>query len=271
MLGIVRPRPPFVALLLLLAACAKSDERFGEELADRDPFVRALAAIALVEQAPGRPELRVRALPILLETVDRSELGLGAPAAAALARAGGVLAPALLEILARGEFMTLERRAAVLDALAAAGELAIPGILDAMRGADVERRRALGLVLVRIGPPSVGPLVRVLIEDPDASMRGTAALLLGEIGPPARNALTALAAALERDDGGVALAAAHALPRINAAGTVVMPFLEAARSRAEPAVREEAAAGIARIHAARAAELRSTPEGDPRNRRGPER
>jgi len=53
MLGIVRTRPPLAALLFLLSACAKSDESFAQELGDRDPFVRALAAIALAEQALG--------------------------------------------------------------------------------------------------------------------------------------------------------------------------------------------------------------------------
>jgi HEAT repeat protein len=269
MLGNVRTTAVGILVVLSVSgACAKSDARFTEELSDRDPFVRAMAAIALVEQAPERSQ---RALPILLETVDRSELRLQPQASAALAKAGARLVPELLASLARDEFMTLERRAAVQSALVAAGEPAIPSIVQAMREQESFRRRELGLVLARIGHPSVGPLVQILSKDPDASMRGAAALVLAEIGTPARNALSALTLALANDVGAVALAAAHAMPRIDPGGTVVLPALQAALSRPELEIREAAGAGIARIGTGRASLLQGSPDGDPRNRRGPER
>jgi len=54
---------------------------------------------------------------VLPETVDRAALGLREPAAAALARAGRFVARELLETLAGDEFVTAERRSAVLDTL----------------------------------------------------------------------------------------------------------------------------------------------------------
>jgi HEAT repeat protein len=257
-----------LALATLFAGCARSDEDFIGDLSDRDPFVRALAAIAIAEQAPDRT---TRALPVLLETIDRSELRLARPAADAIKRAGPYVVPELLAAVSRDPFLTLERRAAILEALAAVGEPAIPLLIASMRDLDAESKRELGLVLARIGRPALDPMIAVLTQDSDPSMRSAAALVLGEMGPQARNAMGALAAALHHDQGGVALAATFALPRIDPAGELALPALAGARSRPELTVRTAAEAAIEQIRSTRAATSREGGGADPRNRRGPER
>ncbi len=138
------------AVLLALAgsSCARGDERWVLDLADRDPFVRALAAIALCEQAPARSSL---ALPVLLETIDRAELGLEPVAAAQLERIGPRVVDELLSHLVREEFMTSDRRRAVIAALIAAGPAAVPSVVAAVRGPARPLAGELGVVLVQIG------------------------------------------------------------------------------------------------------------------------
>ena len=105
-----------VVLGALVAGCAKSDERWLAELADPDPFVRAMAALALCEQAPERASA---AVPVLLETVDRAELGMQSQARAALVHIGPRAGEILRASLAADEFMTVDRRQAIEAALGA--------------------------------------------------------------------------------------------------------------------------------------------------------
>jgi hypothetical protein len=100
--------------LLLFAACARSDERWVAALADPDPFERALAAFALCEQAPARAPA---ALDVLLETIDRSELGLEPIAAQHLKRVALTVPDTLRARLDADPFMTRERRRALVEAL----------------------------------------------------------------------------------------------------------------------------------------------------------
>jgi hypothetical protein len=108
----------FFPLLVLTAACARSDERWIEALDDPDPFERALAAFALCEQAPERAPLT---LGVLLETVDRSELELGAHAARHLELLARSIPDSLRARLAANPLMTEARRRAIEDALRGAG------------------------------------------------------------------------------------------------------------------------------------------------------
>lgn len=201
------------AVLLALAgsSCARGDERWVLDLADRDPFVRALAAIALCEQAPARSSL---ALPVLLETIDRAELGLEPVAAAQLERIGPRVVDELLSHLVREEFMTSDRRRAVIAALIAAGPAAVPSVVAAVRGPARPLAGELGVVLVQIGEPSVGALLELLADRGDPQLQIHAAWLLGRLGPRAAAALPALRTSLLAPDAGVRGAAAEALAQI---------------------------------------------------------
>lgn len=190
-------RPGAITALLLCiggGACARTDAEWVAQLDDPDPFARALAAIALAEQAPA---LADAALVVALETVDRSELGLTIPAAIAVAKFAPYAADELVDSFVADERMTLERKQAVLGALVAAGPHAVPPILAAVRGPGRSRANELGLVLVQAGPRSVAPMVEVLERDPDPALRSYAAWVLGQIGPAARGALPALQDAMQ--------------------------------------------------------------------------
>ena len=109
-----RPVRAVLLPLLLFAACARSDERWVAALADPDPFERALAAFALCEQAPARAPA---ALDVLLETIDRSELGLEPIAAQHLKRVALTVPDTLRARLDADPVMTRERRRALVEAL----------------------------------------------------------------------------------------------------------------------------------------------------------
>jgi HEAT repeat protein len=198
-------------LALASAGCARSAERWGADLDSDDPFVRALAAIALCEVAPERGP---RILPVLLETVDRTDLELQPQARAALAR----VAPHCLENLVReliaNEFMTLDRRAAVVGALASTGEQGADVLLAAVRGTGLARAGGLAQVLAALGLPSVRPLAEFLASERDPELQAFAARTLGAIGPRAGAAMPALRAASTSSDPSVHAAAQEALQRI---------------------------------------------------------
>lgn len=205
-----------LAIAFACCACAKSDEDWLAELGDRDPFVRAMAAIALCEQAPERAR---PALPVLLETVDRVEVGLGPVAARGLAKIGPWAGPDLVANLVGGEFLTLERKDALANALVAAGPAGAAAIVAALRAQAREDPGELGALLVRIGGGSVPVLVELLAETRHPELADYAAFLLERIGPSARGALPALRAALEHPDPSVQRSARAAIAGIERAAS----------------------------------------------------
>jgi len=198
-------------LIWSLAGCARRVERWATDLVSDDPFVRALAALALSEIAPERGP---RILPVLVETVDRVDLELAPQARAALVR----IAPHALEGLVRelvvNEFMTLDRRAAVVAALASTGGQGVEVLLAAVRGSGVRRAGGLAQVLASLGPSAVLPLAEFLASERDPELQAFAAHALGAIGPRAGAAVPALRAASTSSDPGVRTAAHEALERI---------------------------------------------------------
>jgi HEAT repeat protein len=201
-----------VLLALISAGCARSAERWAADLGSDDPFVRAMAAIALSDIAPERAS---SVLPTLLETVDRVDLELAAQARAALGR----IAPHCLEDMVRelvlDEFMTVDRRAALIGALAVGGEAAAEALIAAVRGTGLQRAGGLAEVLAALGPPAVRPLAELLSSESDPALQVFAARTLGAIGPRASAAVPALREAAARSDPSVRVAAEEALSRIS--------------------------------------------------------
>ncbi|HEX6884976.1 MAG TPA: HEAT repeat domain-containing protein [Planctomycetota bacterium] len=182
---------------LALLGCARDEEAWRRELAAPDPFVRGLAAIGLALQAPRQAG---PALPELLETIDRPDLGLERAATRALAEAGRFHLPVLLERLVGDETLTLQRRRALQEALVAAGPEAAPPVVACLRGPGRRQVGTLGEVLLALGEPAVAPLVELLAAEPDVRLKSYAAFLLAGIGPRARAALPALRVAAEASD-----------------------------------------------------------------------
>ena len=208
---------PFVAFLLaaLAVGCAKSDERLLAELGDRDAHVRALAAFALAVQAPEHAE---RALPELLETVDRVELELRPQANAALCAIAPRVADELVALYAGDEMITRDRREAVLVALGCTGARGVAPILAAVRGPGRSRAGELSQALVAIGEPAVEPLCEIVAREPDPWLRGHAAWTLGGMGARARAGASALRAASADEHPNVARLAREALAKVEGDG-----------------------------------------------------
>lgn len=197
-----------VVFCLVCAACARSDDEWRGDLKNPDPHVRGLAAIGLSLQAPRAAEA---ALPVLLKTIDRSDVGLEREAARALS----LLAPEhvewLLEELVGNSLISSDRRGAMLNALVASGAKAAGPIVVCLQGPGRDVADQLGEVLLQIGAPAVPSLVQLLASPDDFSLQNYAAFLLGKLGPRARGARPALEEALNSPDKGVRRAARGAL------------------------------------------------------------
>jgi len=186
-----------LALLTTTLACAKSDEQWKEDLRSEDPFVRGMAAIGLCLQSPQAAE---PALPVLLRTIDRTDVGLEVEAARVLAHIGRFHVQALLEHLVENELISADRRGSIQNALVQAGSEAPGPIIACLRGEGAFLVGDLGDVLLSIGEPSVPAIVEMLREGPDARLQYFAAFLLGKLGRSAQSALPALRASLSSPD-----------------------------------------------------------------------
>ncbi|MCX8067326.1 MAG: HEAT repeat domain-containing protein, partial [Anaerolineae bacterium] len=119
---------------------------------------------------------------------------------------------------------------------------AVPGLLEALRDADV--RRAAAEALGRIGDPRAVPGLLKALRDADAEVRWAAAEALGRVGAPA---VPGLLEVLRDADAGVRRAAAEALGRIG--DPQAIPGLLEALRDADPRVRRAAAEALGRIGA----------------------
>lgn len=207
---------PCALLCALLCACAKSDERWIAELDSPDPYVRGMAAIGLALQSPREAG---PALPVLFETVDRSDVGLEQEAAHVLSLVGPHQVEGLLAELVRDELMSEHRRGAILNALVGAGQAAVAPIVVCLQGPGRELAGHLGDVLLQIGEPSVPALAGMLEGSGDPALQNFAAFLLGKLGPRARAAAPALERALGSADPGVREMADRALDAVGRGGS----------------------------------------------------
>jgi len=185
---------------LLLHGCARSDLAWTVDLTSPDPYVRSLASIGLGLQAP---QDAAPAIPVLLETVDRSELGLQRPAAKLVSSLGAAHTDQLLEILVAEEFMTEDRRGAILNALVTAGATASGSIVRCLRGPGREQAGFLGDTLLLIGEPAVPAISELAASTDDIPLQHFAIFLLARLGQKARASLPILKAALTSPDPGV--------------------------------------------------------------------
>lgn len=174
----MRHRAAWILLLALGAGCARSEQRWAEDLGSPDPFVRALAALALAGEAPERG---AEVAPVLLETVDRPELELQEPSRAALERVAPFALEALVGELVLDPFLTLERRAAIERALLAVGPPAAETLLAAARGVGVVRAEPLAPVLLALGPAARGALQEAARDGARPELAAWAARLLARI------------------------------------------------------------------------------------------
>lgn len=179
-------------LLALLVGCSRSEQRWRRSLADPDPFERALAALALVRIAPQRA---VDALPVLLETTDRTELELGEAAQSALVRLAPFAPEALITAWLGDPLATEARRRALTTALRAAGPRTAIPLAAAARGVGIPRARPALALLSTLGEAGVLSLASLALETSDPRLADAAAQELLSLGPAARAALPVLRSA----------------------------------------------------------------------------
>ena len=197
---------------LVFHGCTRSEHSWTADLTDPDPYVRSLASIGLELQAPRDA---APAIPVLLETIDRSELGLQRPAAELINYLGVAHTDQLLQILATEEFMTEDRRGAILNALVTAGAKAAGPIVRCLQGPGRAQAGDLGDALLLIGEPAV-PAISELAASPDEpSLQHFAIFLLARLGQKARASLPILKAALDSPDPGVRQIARQAIELVD--------------------------------------------------------
>jgi HEAT repeat protein len=203
-------------------------------LTNDDPDVCRDAAEALSWLKPKDPS----ALPLLLAALTNTKLAQRNPESAVYVR---------------------NTAAAALGGLGEKAKEAIPALVDAVKKTDAEelrrtlepgkakgRRRVFESgamqALRRIGKPAVPALVP-LLKDKEPAVRWQAAVILGGIGPDAKEALPDLQAALESERDVFAVVAATALAQVQIGGDPKKPVAKVIEllGNDEPAIRESAA------------------------------
>jgi HEAT repeat protein len=212
------------AALALTRVLPPDSEELGEavpvlikSLKSRDAHVRAEAVDALA--SAGRI-----ALPALIELVKNwGKDGESAwQAAAALQMLGSQAAPAvpvLVSALSSGNERIVDQAAGALGAIGAPARSAVPPLrhLLSHKGASVRMHAASALGDIGAASAAAVDALTSLLKDPDEGVRREAAEALGKIGPEAKGSILALIAALNDSAGSVTTHAAWALSQMGPA------------------------------------------------------
>ena len=131
-------------------------------------------------------------------------------------------------------------------ALAAAGEVAVPGLIDVLAAEDEATRRNAVYALAAVGTAAVPALADTLAAGTPAS-RAMAAEALGEMGLQAEAAVPELGAALRDADPELRKSAAYALGSLGSSARDAVPALIDAVGDADEWVRRNASLTLARL------------------------
>jgi HEAT repeat protein len=245
------PAGTWLLLALAVAGCARSTEAWEEDLGSKrgDLFHRGMAAIALAEQAPDRAHGAVMQL---LGLLDGPEGPLRRHAPDALVKIAPYTAEEMVHTLTRTTYISDDVRVPLEDAIASAGERAVPPLLAEMRDPHRLGARQVGLVLARIGDPAVDPLLEIVRQESGSRLAMSAMWTLGRCGPLARRALPVILERLRGDDPPTAIAAAECVWRIDPEGGISLPALREALASPRQALRWEAAKSITHLRVIRA-------------------
>jgi HEAT repeat protein len=141
----------------------QATERIADNLKDKDPMVRVVAARALAALPPA-PEITIPILEKALKDADPTTMRYA------------------------------------LDALATIGAPAVPKLVAVLEQ-QKELRVAVAYTLGQMGPDAApaAPALAKLVADEDLNLATEAVLALGKIGPAAKSAVPALCAALQKE------------------------------------------------------------------------
>jgi CubicO group peptidase (beta-lactamase class C family) len=152
----------------------------------------------------------------------------------------------LVSALADVDTAVRRNGAAALGRLGSGGAAAAPNLVGALDDRDAVVRWNSAVALATIGSQAIGPLLRAL-ADVRANVRRGAALALGRMVPPPRDALRPLTATLGDRDAGVREAAAGALGSFGTDAAAAVPALVALFADEDPYVNGKAAEAAGRI------------------------
>jgi len=215
------------------------------------PLCRLKASVKLTSYRPEQlvgPNGGTEAdVPGLLEALQRSERSRRVDAVEELSRIGPPAKAAVPELVKALQDPDADLRLASANALAAIdpkNPVILPA-LDAELKAGPDQRKAAAEILGDLGAVGVAVLTGAL-KDPDAGVRWAAADSLGRIGPAAKSAVPALAAALE--DKEIRSIVADALAGIGPEAKQAVPGLvQIVRNEKEPSLRYTAGVALVRI------------------------
>lgn len=140
-----------------------------------------------------------------------------------------LLLPTLVKLLDKLDDSTADAEK-VAECLAAAGEPAVPALINSLKSRNPSVRKYAALALSRMGP-SARSAVPALIErfaDEDAGVARNAFEAIGGIGPDAKEAVPALIGVLQGTAARRRISAAYALEQIGPAAKAAIPALVAA-------------------------------------------
>lgn len=175
---------------------------------------------------------------------------------------------ALTKDLQRISFVSIRSMAASgLRALGTNANAAVPALLKAMRGSDLQLTWDAATAVGAIGESAMPGLIP-LLEDKNSRVRHAAAYALGEIGPPAAPAVPALIRRLGDEDPNVRASTLSTLGRIGPiAGPMVLKMVEENRGEARRAAAMALAALQPRKQLALPALVGMSHDSDPESRR----
>lgn len=211
------------------------------------PFEKTVSAWALARLHPGDERFVRRAVTLLVASFQSDDPQVRRAAAKGLESLDGkpeIVRPIMLEALKNADEKTL---VAMLDAMATLGPEIVPRLVSAL---EIEAARPyVCYILGQLGPdaaPAVDGLIKVL-QDKNPDTRHEAIMALAEIGPAAKSAVPALAAALKSDEKD-RFAAAYALGRIGPDAVDAEPLLLALLGGDDQTLALISAWALAHIH-----------------------
>lgn len=222
-----------------------------------DPAMAAAAVLALVRIHGTRKEELDRAIPVLIKSLQSTQLQVRNDASSALAEIGAASVPALIKAVEANSTDAVQAtRAAVV--LGMIGSDAVPAVA-ALKGALASRNERLqeeaARALGSIGPearPAISDLMGLLASK-IGTLRATAATSLGQIGEAAAESTPTLVKLVKDPDAHVRREAVEALGGIGPKAAAGIPALiEALNDDAQGAVTVRAAESLGRMGAAAA-------------------
>jgi HEAT repeat protein len=213
---------------------------------DPDPLVRRSAAVALGSLEGDGAE---RAKGVLEQALTDTSPDVRQNAAWALGQLGTDSTAALKKAMADPDRLVVREAAKALGLIGPSAHAALPELLASCRHADVEvRKAALASLVGLVGPDDKGACkpLRQVLKDPDVEVRRNAALALGNIGgSEAADAVPILVEALlQKSDPELRGQAAAVLRNVGPPAVAALDPLRKALKDPDPQLRANAALGL---------------------------